>query len=212
MRRWAIDAVRPGPGLPRLPPRTHPQRQPRLPRARLQQGRGRAAHAAAAGRRRGLLPRDPPVLRRVAVPQGRHRGFPRGDGSRKPAGSLERFFERWIYGVDAAAPDASRYRVEAGADGQAAASCASNRRARSSTCRSPSRSSTPIDASRTSSCRSPIGRCETRVAARRHAAIGRHQPGRRSAGRKSTPDTRTARRQPSARRRGSGVLPSLAAR
>ena len=62
-RRAAADAplgdrrVRPGAGVPRLPRRPHQERQPRLPGDRLQQGRARAAHAAAARRRRGVLRR-----------------------------------------------------------------------------------------------------------------------------------------------------------
>ena len=62
-----------GPGPPRLPARPHQGRRPHLPRAGLQQGRGGPAHAAAAARRRGLLQRAAPVLRRSAVPEGRHR-------------------------------------------------------------------------------------------------------------------------------------------
>ena len=76
-----MQRIRSGTGLSRLPPRPHPRRQPRVPRAGLQQGRRGPAHAAAAGRRRGVLPRRPALLSRVAVPEGRHRGFPRGDGS-----------------------------------------------------------------------------------------------------------------------------------
>ena len=85
LRRWGIDAIGSGADLSRLPARAHPQRQPRLPRARLQQGRGRAAHAAAAGRRRGVLPRPAALLRDGAVPQGGHRGFPRARWKRRPA-------------------------------------------------------------------------------------------------------------------------------
>ena len=47
MRRWAIESVAAGPGLPRLPARPHQGRQPRLPRGDLQQGGDGAAHAAA---------------------------------------------------------------------------------------------------------------------------------------------------------------------
>ena len=125
------ERIRSGAGLPRLPARSHPGRRPHLPRARLQQGRGRAAHAAAAGRRRGVLRRPAPLLRRVALPQGRHRRVPAGDGSggRAAARSLLRAVD---LRVDAAA-----------AEGRATASKAprswstSSRSARSSTCRSP---------------------------------------------------------------------------
>ena len=48
---------RSGPGVSRLSPRPHQGREPRLPRAGLQQGRRGAAHAAAADRRRGVLRR-----------------------------------------------------------------------------------------------------------------------------------------------------------
>ena len=54
-RRWSLSRVGPGAGAPRLPPGPHQERPARLPRARLQQGRGRAAHAAPAAGRRGLL-------------------------------------------------------------------------------------------------------------------------------------------------------------
>ena len=80
------ERIRPGAGRPGLSPRPHQGRQPRLPRARLQQERGGAAHAAAAGRRRGVLRRRAPLLRRVALPEGRHRRVPAGHrSSRRPA-------------------------------------------------------------------------------------------------------------------------------
>ena len=93
-----MDAVRPGAGLPRLPARPHPGRQPRLPRARLQQGRGGAAHAAAAGRRRGVLPRrcgaSTATSRFQKVGTEDFRAAMEAEAGRP----LERFFERWIYG------------------------------------------------------------------------------------------------------------------
>ena len=65
---------------------------------RLQQVRGRAAHAAAADRRRGVLQRAAQVLSRLAVPEGRHRRLPGGVRGRQTPIKLERFFERWILG------------------------------------------------------------------------------------------------------------------
>ena len=55
----ALDArpLRSGSRLSRLSPRPHPQRRARVSRARLQQGRADAAHAAQADRRRRVLPR-----------------------------------------------------------------------------------------------------------------------------------------------------------
>ena len=86
-----------GPGPPRLPARARQRRQPHLPRPRLQQGRGGAAHAPAAGRRRRVLQRTAAVLHDVALSEGVHRR--RAQRVRSESGpSLERFFERWIYG------------------------------------------------------------------------------------------------------------------
>ena len=73
MARWTIDRIRSGPGLSRLPPRPHPQRRPRVSRARLQQGRADAAHAAQVDRRRRVLPRAAPFLLDVAIQEGGHR-------------------------------------------------------------------------------------------------------------------------------------------
>ena len=70
-----------GPDLARLSPRPHSERRPRVPRHRLQQVRGRAAHAAAADRRRGVLRGHPALLRREPVSEGGHRRFPRRDRS-----------------------------------------------------------------------------------------------------------------------------------
>ena len=53
----------PGPDLAGLSARPYPGRPARLPRRRLQQVRGRAAHAAAPDRRRGVLRGPAPVLR-----------------------------------------------------------------------------------------------------------------------------------------------------
>ena len=95
-RRWAIDQSDQGADLSRLPARAHQERQPRLPRARLQQGRGRAAHAAAAGRRRRVLP----GLRRYYA-ENRFKKAGTEDLQRameaEAGRSLERFFERWIF-------------------------------------------------------------------------------------------------------------------
>ncbi len=78
-------SIRPGRGLPRLPPRPHQGRQPRLSRAGLQQGRRGAAHAAAVAGRRGVLSRAAALLRRQSLPEGRHRGSATRDGSGEPA-------------------------------------------------------------------------------------------------------------------------------
>ena len=51
------------------------------------------------GRRR-LLPRAPAVLRRVPIPEGRHRRAARRCSSPNPAMTLSRFFDGWIYGSD----------------------------------------------------------------------------------------------------------------
>ena len=89
---------RPGAGVARLPPRPHPRREPRLPRARLQQGRGGAAHAPPPGRRRGVLPRAAALLSRR---RASGRSAPRTSApamERETGRSLERFFQQWIYG------------------------------------------------------------------------------------------------------------------
>ena len=72
MRDSAMPASVAGPDLARLPARPHSERRARLPRHRLQQVRRRAAHAAAAHRRRGVLCRAPD-------------GSTRTGGSRRPA-------------------------------------------------------------------------------------------------------------------------------
>ena len=65
-RRWSLVGIRPGAGLSRLPPRTHQVGPARLPRARLQQGRGGAAHAPPAARRRGRSSRACATSTRIA--------------------------------------------------------------------------------------------------------------------------------------------------
>ena len=57
--------------------------------------------------------------------------------------SLERFFERWIYGSTLPQTDVQLSRRQAGGRAASSACCTSSRPATSSTCRSPSRSSTP---------------------------------------------------------------------
>ena len=64
--------------------------------------------------------------------------------------SLERFFERWIYG--STLPRLT-FTLSRRSRRRQVACCASSRPARSSTCRSPSRCSTPTGARSTSSCR-----------------------------------------------------------
>ena len=93
------ERVRSGAGLPRLSARPHPRRQPRLPRARLQQGRRGAAHAAAPGRRRGVLPRR---LRRFyresRFTKAGTDDFRARDGSGNRAGRSIASSSSWIYG------------------------------------------------------------------------------------------------------------------
>jgi hypothetical protein len=83
---------RPGAYFPRLPARSCEERGPRVPRARLQQGRGGAAHAAAAHRRRGLHEGPARLLRRTSLQEGRHRRpAPRhGSGERPVARTVLR--------------------------------------------------------------------------------------------------------------------------
>ena len=72
-RRWSLNESDEGPVHLGLPARPHQGRQPHLPGAGLQQGRGRPAHAAAVARRRGVLQRAAALLRRAEIPQGGHR-------------------------------------------------------------------------------------------------------------------------------------------
>ena len=113
------------------------RRQPRVPRARLQQGRRGAAHAAAAGRRRGVLRGRAALLQR---PRGSRRPAPTisAQAMETAAGRpLDRFFDQWIYGSTLPRLKVS-YRVE----GAEVVVRTSSRSARSSTCPSPSRSNT----------------------------------------------------------------------
>ena len=95
-----------GPDLARLPARPHPDRRPRVPRRRLQQVRGRAAHAAPADRRRGVLQRAADVLSRLAVQKAGTDDFRAAFEAVSRRSSSTRFFERWILGstVPRAAP------------------------------------------------------------------------------------------------------------
>ena len=61
LRRWALEQSDQGPVSSAIASATS-RRKPGLPRARLQQGRGGAAHAAAPGRRRGVFCRPAPLL------------------------------------------------------------------------------------------------------------------------------------------------------
>ncbi len=70
-----------GADLSRLPPGPHPRRKPDVPRAGVQQRGGGAAHAAPAGRRRGVLPRAAPLLPVRALSQDGHGGLPARDGT-----------------------------------------------------------------------------------------------------------------------------------
>ena len=78
----------------RLPARPHSCRAPGLPLARVQQVGDRAAHAAATGRRRGVLLRRAALLLRVAVQEGRDRRFPRWRWKRRPDGTSGRSSRR----------------------------------------------------------------------------------------------------------------------
>ncbi len=84
-----------GPDLSRLPARPHPGRRARLPRDRLQQVRGGAAHAAAADRRRGVLRRPAALLRDWRFKKAGTDDFRAAMEAETPI-KLERFFERWI--------------------------------------------------------------------------------------------------------------------
>ena len=97
LRKWGMDNSDQGPVYLGYRLGHVRDREPHLSRAGLQQRRGGAPHAAAPGRRRAVLPRAAPLLQRVAVPQGRHGGTA-GAMETETGMSLERFFERWIYG------------------------------------------------------------------------------------------------------------------
>ena len=99
MARWTLDRSDQGPGLSRLPARPHPQRRPRVSRARLQQGRAHAAHAAQADRRRRVLPRAAALLFHVAVQEGGHRrreGGVRARGGPRPRPVLRSMDLRFV--------------------------------------------------------------------------------------------------------------------
>ena len=113
LRRWAMDESDQGPVY--LGYRLgHIKGDSRgLPRARLQQGRGGAAHAAAAGRRRGVLRGAAPLLRgrrgsRRPAPTTSARRWRRSRAGRSSASSSAGST------VDAAATARSTYRVEGG--------------------------------------------------------------------------------------------------
>ncbi len=88
---------RPGPGVSRLSPRAHQGREPRLPRAGLQQGRRRAAHAAPADRRRSVLPRPASGSTPTTGSRRRAPTICARRWKRTAAATSTRFFERWIY-------------------------------------------------------------------------------------------------------------------
>ena len=108
MRRWALEQSDQGPiwlGY-RLGP--HPRRQPRCS-ARWSTTRARgAAHAAAPGRRRGVLPGLRTVLRDARFQKAGTEEL-RAAIEAETGRSLERFFERWIYGADDSATYAWQY-------------------------------------------------------------------------------------------------------
>ena len=108
-------AVGSGPDLPRLPARPHPQREPRVPRARLQQGRGGAAHAAAPDRRRARS--SAASAASIATSRFQKAGTDdlRAAMEAEAGRPLERFFERWIYGSTLPRLTARRHRVETAA-------------------------------------------------------------------------------------------------
>ena len=84
-----------------------------LPGGRLQQERDRAAHAAAAGRRRRVFRGTAPLLPRLALPERLGRSTSRWRWKRETGRPLDRFFSRWIDG--ATLPRISfSYRVDAG--------------------------------------------------------------------------------------------------
>ena len=135
MRAGRIDESRSGPGLPRLPPRPHPGRQPRVPRASSTtrapscctccggwSATRRSSAASGASTRTSRFQKAGTDDFRAAMEA--EAGRP-----------LDRFFERWIYGVDAAARDVQLPR-RTGPAGQVVRP-RSSRPARSSTCRSP---------------------------------------------------------------------------
>ena len=115
MRKWAVDASPQGPVY--LGYRLgHIRNEGRVYRALVyNKGARGPAHAAAAGRRRRVLRRPTPFLRRLALPEGGHRRSPRCHGSQLGQ-ALGRFFERWIYAT--ALPTATlSTRVENGPGG-----------------------------------------------------------------------------------------------
>ncbi len=162
--------IRSGPGVSRLPARPH-SGESRVFRALVYNKGAAVLHmlrrlvgdeAFFSGVRR--------FYRTIALQEGRHRRSSARRWKRKSGRSLERFFERWIYDVDAAAP---QVQLQRRTDGERAC-CTSSRSARSSTCRSPSRSTTPTARPPRSSCRSP-SESSTARPARRDAARRRRQ-------------------------------------
>ena len=94
---------RPGADLARLPARAPEERQPGLPRHRLQQERAGAAHAAAADGRGGF---SRGLQRFYGQSRFRRVGTDdlRAAMETEYGRPLERFFERWIYGADIPRP------------------------------------------------------------------------------------------------------------
>ena len=89
---------RAGADFARLPPRPHPRREPGLSRAGLQQGRGRAAHAAPPGRRRqrSSAGSGASIATRGSTKSARKISALAMEA--ETGMSLDRFFQRWIYG------------------------------------------------------------------------------------------------------------------
>ena len=138
MRRWGDRRVRAGPDLSRLPPRSHPQREPGVPRAR-RTTRAPPCCTCSAGSW-ATTPSSAASGASIATSRFRKAGTEdfRLAMEAESGWQLERFFERWIYGSTLPQLQFS-YRVE----GEAMSCSTSNRWASCSTCRSRSRFSTP---------------------------------------------------------------------
>ena len=170
-----------GSGLSRLPPRPHPRREPRLPRAGLQQGRRGAAHAPRPGRRRGVLPRAAALLPDESRFQKAGTDDFRAAMEAGAGQSLDRFFERWIYGSTLPEAEARlphrRHRRRAARR--------ADRRSIFDVPLSPSRFSTPTANRSTSSSGHRSQRRDPRPA-RRHAAAASRRARTRAPSRRSS--------------------------